>query len=542
MKKALDTLTVSVYNAYVRYEQYIQNQQARLEMLLNLTDRSAEPLHRQISIQLAKRILDGDLEAGMQLPSLTAMARGQHVSRSTVELAYTTLAHEGLVRLRSRRGPVVSDLLPEDRLAAAARIGASSLAVLDAIEAFSGRLVALIDRRKMGAVLLESLKRYVRPQTMLIAWPEEKEARWCMLTESGEARSISVNNAEGLIEKLRVAEGPIRISHDADSPRYGELLEALLRWDSDLVFPLRQGHDLLGLVALGVGDGGRALPDESLNIASIFVNQFTTALAMANMYVGSIEKRRMEHELKAAKRIQANLLPKELPDRERLDVVAFTSPSGAVGGDFYDYFVIDQTHVGLVIADACGNGVPAAMLISQIQAILRSGVADGRPIEHILTHLNTYLQSQAETGFFATLFYGIVDIDSGLLRYANAGHDFPILVRRNGQSETLASTGPALGVVPELVHKTESVELQEGDCLVLYTDGVTEATSAKGKPYGEAQLRDMAIRSRHRQPDEMLDFLRYDVERFSSAGPARDDMTMMIVKINRLSVGDSYAA
>jgi serine phosphatase RsbU (regulator of sigma subunit) len=133
-------------------------------------------------------------------------------------------------------------------------------------------------------------------------------------------------------------------------------------------------------------------------------------------------------------------------------------------------------------------------------------------------------------------------LDTGLLTYANAGHDFPILVRRNGQTETLTSTGPALGVVPELSHETGSVSLQEGDCLVLYTDGVTEATSSRGKPYGEAQLRDMAIRSRHRSSEEMLDFLRYDVERFSSAGAAQDDMTMMLVKISKLSAGESYAA
>jgi serine phosphatase RsbU (regulator of sigma subunit)/DNA-binding transcriptional regulator YhcF (GntR family) len=511
-------------------------------MLLNLTDRSAEPLYRQISIQLAKRILEGELEAGMQLPSLTAMARGQHVSRNTVELAYTALAREGLVRLRSRRGPVVSDLMPEDRQVAAARIGASPNSVLDAIEALSGRLVSIIDKQKMCSVVLESLERYVQPQSIIIAWPDEAEGRWSILTDKRETRRIEVDLGDRLLEELRATDQPIKVSGNGDTPEIRGLRRILLRWDADLVFPLRQGDDLLGLLALGAGGADRGFSDESLNLVTIFTNQFATALAMADMYVGSIEKRKMEHELRAAKLIQANLLPKELPDRERLEVAAFTSPSGGVSGDFYDYFVIDGSHVGLVIADACGHGVPAAMLISQIQALVRSGVADGKPIGHTLNHLNRQLQNQAEAGFFATLFYGIVNIETGFLQYANAGHDFPILVRRNGQTEVLTSTGPALGVVPDLDHETAGVELHEGDCLVLYTDGVTEATSSKGKPYGEAQLKDMAIRSRHRPPDEMLDFLRYDVERFGSPGPAQDDMTMMVIKINRFSESDCYAA
>jgi len=541
-EKRLDVSILSVYNIYVQYRRYIQISQAGLEMLLNLTDRSAEPLYRQISIQLAKRILDGELEPGMRLPSLTAMARGQHVSKSTVQLAYTALAHEGLVRLRSRRGPVVEDLLPEDRQAAAARIGASPRSVLEAIETFSGQLVSIVDKRKMCSVLLESLERYLQPQSMLIAWPEEAGGRWSLLTDSRETRRLEVDKGDPLLEELLLADRPIRISGNGDTPEQKGLRRTLRRWDTNLVFPLRQGKRLLGLLALGEIGSRCQGSDEHLNLVAIFTDQLATALAMADMYVGSIEKRRIEHEMRAAKRIQANLLPKKLPDRERLEVAAFTSPSGTVGGDFYDYFVIDHSHVGLLIADACGNGVPAAMLISQIQAIVRSAVADGKPIEHTLHHLNRHLQNQAETGFFATLFYGIVDMNSGLLQYANAGHDFPILVRRNGQSEALASTGPALGVVPDLIHETADIDLQEGDCLVLYTDGVTEATSAKGKPYGEAQLKDMAIRSRHRPPGEMLDFLRYDVERFTAPGPAQDDMTMMVIKVNRLSASESYAA
>jgi serine phosphatase RsbU (regulator of sigma subunit)/DNA-binding transcriptional regulator YhcF (GntR family) len=511
-------------------------------MILNLTDLSAEPLHRQISAQLARRILDAELAAGTDLPSITAMAREQHVSRSTVELAYTELAQEGLIRLRSHRGPTVADLLPEERQAAAARLGLSSHSLLDAIESFSGRLVSIVDRHKMCSMLVESLDKYVQPAGTIIAWPDTHGGCWSLLGDRTEARKLKTHNDGPFIERLRTTEKPISTPDNGDAGARDGLVGTLQSLESDLVWPLKQGNDLLGLVALGRKDGDLEYSEEDLNLVTIFVNQFSTALGMANMYVGSLEKRRMEHELAAAKQIQASLLPKRLPEQDNLELAAFTSPSGAVGGDFYDYFVIDQSHVGLVIADACGNGVPAAMLISQIQAIVRSDVADGKPIEHTLSHLNRHLQDQAEAGFFATLFYGIVDTATGVLKYANAGHDFPILVRRNGQTEVLASTGPALGVVPDLDHDTESAELHEGDCLAMYTDGITEATSARGKHYGEARLKDITIRCRHRTPDEMLDFIRYDVERYRSQGPSDDDMTMMVIKVNRLSTGESYAA
>jgi len=511
-------------------------------MLLNLTDRSADPLHRQISIQLAKRILDGELEPGTELPSLTVMAREQHVSRSAVELAYTSLAQERLVKMRSRRGPIVLSLEPEDRRAVAARIGVRPHSVLEALEAFSGQLVSIMNKGRMCSVLLESLENYVRPERVLIALRDGPGNQWRIAKQTGEFRMIEVDEDDLLISELRKCDQPITVSGNGDSPDQRGLRRTLRSYNTRIVFPLRHGPDILGLVAVGGQESARALSGESLNIVNIITNQFATALAMADMYVSSIEKIRLEQELKAAERIQANLLPKGLPDGRSLEIAAFTSPSSAVGGDFYDYFEIDPSHVGLVIADACGNGVPAAMLVSQIQAILRSSVADGKPIAHTLRHLNNHLQSQAETGFFATLFYGIVDTKTGYLEYANAGHDFPILVRRNGQADTLASTGPALGVVPDLVHETAGIQLQEGDCLVLYTDGVTEATSTKGKPYGEAQLRDMAIRARHRTSQEVLDFLRYDFERFTSAGARADDTTMMVAKINRLSVGKSHAA
>jgi serine phosphatase RsbU (regulator of sigma subunit)/DNA-binding transcriptional regulator YhcF (GntR family) len=511
-------------------------------MLLNLTDLSSEPLHRQISIQLVRRMLDGDLQPGTRLPSLTAMARRQHVSKGTVELAYSELAREGLVELQARRGPVVTDLHGPERRAAAVRLGGGPHALLGAIEAFAGELVALLDREKMCHVLLGALDRYLKPQTVALALSEAPAGRWCVIAGDGSDYRLDIECGDPLLADLVAADGPISIDEgEYEMPSEG-LRHHLREMGADLVFALKHADDLLGLLALGPKGGNQAYSGDDRNLITILTHQFTAALAVADHYVDSIEKRRLEQELEAARRIQANLLPGTLETQDRLEVAAFTSPSGAVGGDLYDYFMIDASHFGLVIADACGHGVPAAMLISQVQAILKSDAGSGIDIAATLRRVNLHLQKQAETGFFATLFYGVVDTSSGVLEYANAGHEFPIIVRRNGLTVALSSTGPALGVVPDLHHATARVVLNEGDCLVLYTDGITEAESAGGSTYGEARLKDLAIRCRHRSPDETVAFLRNDVERFRTPEPSNDDMTLLVIKVNRLGAGESHAA
>jgi serine phosphatase RsbU (regulator of sigma subunit)/DNA-binding transcriptional regulator YhcF (GntR family) len=510
-------------------------------MLLNLTDLSAEPLHRQISGQLARRILDGELEAGAGLPSPAAMARKEHISRSTVELAYKELAREGLIRVRQPKGPVVCDVPVEERRAAAARLGAGTGTILSAIEAFSERLMSIVDKRKMCSILLDSITRYLRPRSACVAWPDRTEARWHLLAEAG-ARTVEFDPDGPVMEVFLACEGPIPVSTEGGDGLPERLQHELRKHGADLVLPIKHGNALLGILALGYREGLPAYSEDDLNLIGVFINQLAAALAMADMYADCMEKRRMEHELEAARRIQAHLLPKTLKHPQGLDVAAFTSPAGTVGGDFYDYFPMDSSHVGLIIADACGNGVPAAMLISQIQAILKNDALDGRSIEHTLSHLNRHLQDQAEAGFFATLFYGIVDMETGSLEYANAGHDFPILVRRNGRTETLTSTGPALGVVPDLAHETGRTRLGQGDCLVLYTDGITETTSPKGKHYGEARLKDLAIRCRHRSPEEIMACIKYDVERFGAPEPFEDDMTVVVVKASGISVSEYHAA
>jgi sigma-B regulation protein RsbU (phosphoserine phosphatase) len=511
-------------------------------MLLNLTDHSAEPLHRQISVQLARRIIDGEIVAGQVLPSLRVLAREQHVSKTTVERAYNELASEGLVRLRQRSSPVVEALEPGRRQAIATRIGLSPNALLEALKAFSQKLAAVFDPGCLCELLSETLSGYLGTDNVQIAVSDRTSGRIVLLPTGRHREQHVVEREDVFLGHIGEAGTPLLMNEASVEVLQSELAQALMERAVEVVYPLKHADDIQGFIGLGPKRDGHAYSADDAGLLTILAGQFATALSMAWLYVDSIEKRKMEEELKTAQQIQADLLPNDSNYGDMLEIAAYTSPSRAVGGDFYDYFALDEYRTGIVIADACGKGMPAAMLISQIQAMVRSEISNGNTIERTLTNLNRHLHRHAESGFFATLFYGILDRRRRVLKFANAGHDFPVLVRRNGGLELLKSTGPALGVVDSLEHHADTIEIHEGDCILLYTDGITEATSSGGRQYGETQLRDLLIRSRHRSATDILDFVRCDVERFAGPEPQSDDRTIVLVKVNRLEESKPHAA
>jgi sigma-B regulation protein RsbU (phosphoserine phosphatase) len=239
----------------------------------------------------------------------------------------------------------------------------------------------------------------------------------------------------------------------------------------------------------------------------------------------------IQEQLVMAGQIQANLLPEGLPDDEYVSVAASSVPSRTVGGDFYDYIPFDEQRFALVIGDACGNGLPAAMLISQIQAMLKSEVNNGNHIGHILENMNNQLVRFTPKDKFVTLVYGVFDRKTSVFEYAIAGHHYPIVLHKNGRNEYLNAGGPALGIFPQYDCQTGAVALVSGDIMCLFTDGVTEAMDVCYEQYSEERLIDLLIDNRHRSPQEVVDIILEDLHSFHSQDSLQDDMTVMILKM-----------
>jgi sigma-B regulation protein RsbU (phosphoserine phosphatase) len=228
--------------------------------------------------------------------------------------------------------------------------------------------------------------------------------------------------------------------------------------------------------------------------------------------------------------IQRALMPAALPATARFEVVGAWQPAGMLGGDTYDAFTFAPDVIGISIADIAGKGLPAALLMSSLQATVRAFALDASSPQTVCSSVNRLLCGQMIAGRFATLVYLRLDASRGAIAYANAGHNPPLLARRDGRVEPLPATGTVLGVFPDAEYREVSLPLGKDDRLVLYTDGITEARNDSGEEYGEQRLRAALAAHRCATGAELHAAIMHDVRCFAAAG-FEDDATLLVVAV-----------
>jgi serine phosphatase RsbU (regulator of sigma subunit) len=202
------------------------------------------------------------------------------------------------------------------------------------------------------------------------------------------------------------------------------------------------------------------------------------------------ERERIEQELRVARRIQQASLPKEVPELEGWEIAPYYQPAREVGGDFYDFHLLSEGRLGVVVGDATGKGVPAALVMSTTCGMLQAvsqALGSSSPGE-VLERVNETLFARIPPSMFVTCFYAILDPKSGLLSYANAGHDLPY-ARRGGSCEELRARGMPLGLMPGMSYEVKEIVLDAGDSALFYSDGLVEAHDPKGEMFGFPRLR-----------------------------------------------------
>jgi sigma-B regulation protein RsbU (phosphoserine phosphatase) len=327
-----------------------------------------------------------------------------------------------------------------------------------------------------------------------------------------------------------------------DSPTYfhslsayteeSELSDELEKRDIKLILPMKDSQHLLGFLALTNKAAGYSYSSEDLNLLGVLSNQMVSALTNARLYVDSLERIRLQEEVSMARQIQLDLLPTEPPTTETMEISAHSTPSRTVGGDFFDFLHTNDNKVGICIADASGKGMPAALMIAQTQAILKSEVNNGNPIDQILDNMNQQMVTSSSSEKYVTLFYGEIDQNTGIFQYSNAGHNYPILVRESGDMELLKTGGPIIGALPEMSYQSDSVKLNKNDVLFFFTDGLSEAMDESEQEYTEERIRDFICNNRNQTPDVLIDSILKDVRSFDPTYPPRDDTTLIAIKVN----------
>ena len=246
------------------------------------------------------------------------------------------------------------------------------------------------------------------------------------------------------------------------------------------------------------------------------------------------EKERISTELSLATRIQADMLPSSFPafpDRKEFDVYASMDPAKEVGGDFYDFFLVDENHLGLVMADVSGKGVPAALFMMASKIIFANNTMLGKSPGEVLTDANNAIRANNREGLFVTAWLGILDICTGKIVAANAGHERPVLMHAGGDCELLKDPhGFAVGGMEGMKYKEYDIQLNPGDKLFLFTDGVPEATDANEKLFGKERMLNALNTVKDASPEGVLKAVRQAVDDFVQDAEQFDDLTMLCLE------------
>ncbi len=297
----------------------------------------------------------------------------------------------------------------------------------------------------------------------------------------------------------------------------------------------RSVHDLYaGTKKVEAGDFSHRIPirkKDQLGELAVSFNSMTGRIEQ--LIVEVKEKEKLESELEIARQVQSQLFPREVPKLKTLELTGLCNPARVVSGDYYDFIPIDSRSMALIIGDISGKGISAALLMASVQSSLHAQLtagANGSVSPAVLvSRLNRQLYENTPPEKYATFYCGVYDEQNGRLSYTNAGHLAPLLVRRNNVIR-LESNGMAVGLFPDFPYEQSAIELQPGDLLMAFTDGITESENAAGDQFGETRLTELLIRSSEKPLDEIVQVITSAIKDWAYDLDNQDDTTILLAR------------
>jgi serine phosphatase RsbU (regulator of sigma subunit) len=348
------------------------------------------------------------------------------------------------------------------------------------------------------------------------------------------APELEIAPNDPILAYLASVSGVVEVEKlDLDSPA----LRTMKAADVKLVVPLVSQGDLIGLLNLGPRLSQQEYSADDRKLLSDLATQTAPAVRVAQLVrqqqQEAQERERIEQELRVARLIQQTLLPKTLPELPGYDVAAYYQPAREVGGDFYDFLDLEDGRLGLVVGDVTDKGVPAALVMATTRTLLRAAAQRLFSPGEVLRRANDALVTDIPPNMFITCLYAILDLESGRLVYANAGHDLPYR-RRAGRSEgadELRATGMPLGLMPGMGYEEKEIVLEKGESVLFYSDGLVEAHDPGGEMFGFPRLRRLIAAHGAGSGDKLVDFLLAELARFTGERwEQEDDITLVTLQ------------
>ena len=288
-------------------------------------------------------------------------------------------------------------------------------------------------------------------------------------------------------------------------------------------------HKLIGVFQALNSKNGKFSENDRRFLEDLSI-QAALAIENAFLYAEAKEKKKLEEDLDLARDIQKKLLPLSAPAINGYDIAGINIPAQAVGGDYFDFVNIDKKNLIFALGDVSGKGISAALLMASLQASFRAQSAGNVEISEMTSVLNNHICNSTTSSKYITFFSGILDIDKGAVRYCNAGHNPPLIIRKQGDVEKLNTGGIPLGFVPDFQYSEEIVDLDVGDLLVVYSDGVTETFDDKQNEFAEKNLTEILLNNLEHESKEIIENILDSLKEFSGDENFDDDVTLLIVK------------
>lgn len=361
---------------------------------------------------------------------------------------------------------------------------------------------------------------------------KEGEMKIAVARERGtEEQPEEVRISRTVMEEVMVNGKSVLTSDAQHDPKFASQTMALLGVRSVLAVPLTVNEgDVFGIVYADSPTYDNNFGEEHLNILTTLASVASIRVENATLTEQRFERIRMERELALATEIQQRFQPSSPPQMEGYEFQGISFACYEIGGDYYDFIPRLNGEMLVALGDVSGKGTAAALLMSSLHAAIHAQASAGSTLSEMVTSVNDYLVSNTPSNRFITFFVGQLDATDGRISYINAGHNPPIVARIDGSVEELESGGFPLGIMPAAEFETGEITLNPGECLVIFSDGVSEAENAKGEDFGVERLTKVVSKNFGKSAAGLRDKIESALSAFTKTAPANDDITLVIVK------------
>jgi serine phosphatase RsbU (regulator of sigma subunit) len=297
-----------------------------------------------------------------------------------------------------------------------------------------------------------------------------------------------------------------------------------------MAVPLQTRDRIIGLIYVDSPSLQREFTKDDLNLLTVMANVAAIRIEQARFAEVEQARQLMARDLEQAAEIQQRYLPSVAPSVRGLDLAGHNAPCRTVGGDYFDFFPYGESRVAMVLGDVSGKGMPASLLMMGLQARVQVMIEEPQSLAEVMTRLNRITCANCPSNRFITLFFCILDGDTGELTYCNAGHNPPVIVRADGAHEELPGGGPVVGILPTIEYREYLAHLDVGDVLVIYSDGVTEAKNPAGKEFDIAGLARSVTPHRDAPAATIVAEINQAVAAFTAGAPQSDDITLIAAR------------